>query len=178
MRRTADEAFLALRSALNTWAAGDARPDVRVFVYPPEWEASMLARFPQFAEELAVVGCPVELADVGACFLQEVERRKDAVEMLAAVEHQGRRDLLHDLGELAKRALIRQLRAPLTPPATCRILINTGSLATFVSYSAILNGLYNETPVPSVLAFPGEGDEHSLNLLGLREDTNYRVPRI
>ena len=178
MRRTIDEAFLALRAAINAWASGDARPDARVFVYPPEWEATVLARFPRFARELAAAGCPVELVDVGACFLQEIERRKGMPELLAGVERRGHRELLHDLGELARWALARQLRAPLVPPRICRLLINTGSLATFVSYSAILNDLYNETPAPCVLAFPGEGDERSLNLLGLREDTNYRVPRI
>ena len=33
-------------------------------------------------------------------------------------------------------------------------------------------------PVPIVLAFPGEGDDRALNLLHLRADTNYRVPRL
>lgn len=178
MKRTIDDAFMALREAVDAWATGASAPGVRVFVYPPEWEAAMLARFPQFAAEMEAVGNPVALVDVGARLLREVEEREGVADLLVEVERKRRRMLLHDLGELARLALRHQLTASLEPPAVCRLLVNTGALATFVSYSAIINDLYNATPAASVLAFPGEGDDRSLNLLRLREDTNYRIPRI
>ncbi len=79
-----------------------------------------------------------------------------------------------------ERWLTKLLSTPLEPPAVCRLLVNTGALGTFVSYSAITNALHGGTALtaPAALAFPGEGDERYLNLLGLRVDTNYRVPRI
>ncbi len=178
MKRTIDDAFLSLREAIDAWATGAAAPGVRVFVYPPEWEAAMLARFPQFTNDMAAIGRPIAIVDVAASLLQEVERRKGLDVMLTDAERKGRQILLHDLGELARRSLRRQLTAPLEPPTICRLFVNIGALATFVSYSALINDLYNETPAASILAFPGEGDDRSLNLLRLREDTNYRIPRI
>ena len=62
-----------------------------------------------------------------------------------------------------------------------RILVNAGSLAAFISYSAITNEFYGAStrpPGPIVIAFPGDADERSLSLLRLRADSNYRVPRI
>jgi hypothetical protein len=82
---------------------------------------------------------------------------------------------------LGNEAIEGVLRTPLADGLVCRLLVNTGALATFVSYSAITNELHgsSEGPmVPTAIAFPGEADERSLNLLGLRPDTNYRVPRI
>jgi len=120
----------------------------------------------------------VVLEDVGQGFLHEVQRRKGFVDRLVETEQVSQVDALHDLGVVAGRYLTRVLAAPLEPPSVCRILVNTGALSAFVSYSAITNELYGNVPSPSVLAFPGEGDDRSLNLLRLRMDTNYRVPRI
>lgn len=155
-----------------------SRPDIWVFVYPPEWEAVMLARFPSFAQSCAADGWPVVLEDVGQGFLREVQRRKGFADRLIETEQTSPGGALHDLGIVAGRYLTRVLAAPLEPPSVCRILVNTGALSTFVSYSAITNDLYGNVPSHSVLAFPGEGDDRSLNLLRLRVDTNYRVPRV
>ncbi len=143
----------------------------------------MLARLPDFAQDCAAHGWPLELVDVGQGFLADLQRRKGMVERLLSREGEGEELLLHDLGTLAERYLSRVLAENPEPPPVARLLMNTGSLGTFVSYSAIINGLQLERPnasggVPKVLAFPGEGDERSLNLLRLRADTNYRVPRI
>lgn len=180
MRRTLDDALLALREQVKAWAVGKAAPDVRVFVYPPEWEAMMLQRLPAFAEDRAKEGMPIDVIDVGRAFQMVVEER-GAEQQLAALEKRARNQLLDNLRVLGSEAVESALRAPLPGSAVCRLLINTGSLATFVSYSAITNDLHgtSEGPiVPVVIAFPGEADERSLNLLGLRPDTNYRVPRI
>jgi len=183
MRRTVDQAFLDLRQAIASWAQGRVRPALRIFVYPPEAEAAMLARFPAFAQECAAAGWPVKLVDAGQGFLAEVTRRKGFVDQLTAVEKTSRARLLSDLGVVAERYLLRTLQAPLEPPAVARILVNAGALATFASYSAITNALHYDGSAASatghnVIAFPGEGDERSLSLLGIRVDTNYRVPRI
>lgn len=178
MRRSIEDGFSALREKVKEWASDRSRPDIWVFVYPPEWEAVMLARFPSFARICAEEGRPVILEDVGHGLLQEVRRRKGFVDRLVEAERAGPASALHDLGVVASRYLNRVLAAPLEPPSVCRILINTGALGAFVSYSAITNDLYGNVPSPSVLAFPGEGDDRSLNLLHLRVDTNYRVPRI
>lgn len=178
-----EQAFLDLRAHVAEWARGEARPGLRVFVYPPAWEATMLDRFPAFAEECAAAGWPTELVDVGQRFLADLARRKGLAERLGEQEQRGAEQPLHDLGVLAERCLTRVLSTPLEAPLVARILVNTGALGTFVSYSAILNALHDDgsgrgSGAPNVLAFPGEGDERSLNLLGLRVDTNYRVPRI
>jgi hypothetical protein len=179
VRRTIDQAFEALRSQVLSWSKGESRADLRVFVYPPEWEPLVLHRIPDLAQELAVGSTPVELEDVGQGFLHEIERRKGLEERLMTLE---RDELLHDLGQLASDYLRRRLTTPLEPPTVCRIFTNTGTLGAFVSYSSITNELSGgpggEGPPASVLAFPGEADERSLNLLGLRVDTNYRVARI
>lgn len=176
MKRTLDQAVEALRNQVRTWADGVAQPELRVFVYPPEWEPLMLARLAEFAEQCAQEGEPVAVEDVGQGFLRELEVRDGLIERLTELE---RADLLHDLGWVGASYLKRTIRQPL--PEVCRILVNTGSLGSFVSYSAVANevgaGGERELP-PTVLAFPGEADERSLNLLGLRADSNYRVPRI
>jgi hypothetical protein len=182
VRRSFDQAFIDLRQHLEDWMRSGAKPGIRIFVYPPEWEARMLARFPIFAEELAD-RIPLGLVDVGQGFLAELERRKSLVDRLAAMERQGTERLLHDLGEIGLRYLTKLLVTPIEPPVLVRLLVNTGALGTFVSYSAITNSLHGDgsacsVAAPSVLAFPGEGDERQLNLLRLRADTNYRVPRI
>jgi hypothetical protein len=51
------------------------------------------------------------------------------------------------------------------------------------SYSAVTNELYGAKgeagpAAPAIIAFPGEADDRSMNLLGLRRETNYRTPRI
>lgn len=182
MRRSFEQAVADLREHLEEWTRRGAKPGVRIFVYPPEWEPRMLLRFPVLAEELAA-RVPLALVDVGQGFLAEVERRNGMVDRLAAVERQSTDRLLSDLGELAHRYLTRLLQAPIEPSGVVRLLINTGALGTFVSYSAITNALHGDGPAsmivaPTVIAFPGEGDERQLNLLRLRADTNYRVPRI
>lgn len=182
MRRSIDEAFADLRAHLQEWVTSGARPGIRIFVYPPEWEARMLSRFPQLAQECAAV-CPLEVVDVGQGFLAEVERRKGFVEQLTALETERPERPLHDLGVVARRYLERVLASAPTPPASARLLVNTGTLGTFVSYSSLTNALHDAgveggVALPTVLAFPGEGDDRSLNLMGLRADTNYRVPRI
>lgn len=182
MRRSVDQASIDLRQHLEEWVRSGAKPGIRIFVYPPEWEARMLARFPIFAKELAE-RIPLSLVDVGQDFLAELERRKGFVDRLAALEPQGAERLLRDLGEIGQRYVTRLLGTPLEPPAVARLLVNTGALGTFVSYSAITNAMHGDGPAcrvaaPSVLAFPGEGDERQLNLLRLRAETNYRVPRI
>lgn len=178
MRRSVEESVIALRQKVKEWAEGKGRPDIWVFVYPPEWEAQMLARFPVFADESEQEGWPVLLEDVGQGFLKEIQRRKGLADRLAELEKEGTPSLLQDLGVIAGRYLTRLMSSPLDPPFVCRLLVNTGSLGTFVSYSAITNELYGNVPSPCVLAFPGDGDDRFLNLLGLRVDTNYRVPRI
>lgn len=182
MRRSADQSFIDLRQHLQDWMHSGAKPGINIFVYPPEWEARMLARFPIFADELAD-RVPLSLIDVGQIFLAEFDRRKGFVDRLAALERQRTERLLHDLGEIGYRYLTRLLASPLEPPAVARLLINTGTLGSFVSYSAIANAMHVDGPArsvgaPTVLAFPGEGDERQLNLMRLRADTNYRVPRI
>ncbi len=182
MRRTIDEAFRDLQEQVGAWALGHAKPGLRVFVYPPEWEPVMLSRFCAFADECSAIGRPISLVDVGQAFLAELERRARFVERLAEVERESRDRLLHDLGVIGRRAVEKVLTEPLEAPAVCRVLINTGALGTFVSYSAIANSMHTDAggtaPIAnSVLAFPGEDDQLSLNLLRLRVDTSYRIPR-
>jgi len=179
MKRTPDQALEALRNQIRTWARNEAKPDLRVFVYPPEWEALILSRLPSFAERCAFEGDPVELVDLGQGFLGEVEQREGLRERLEGLR---REDLLNDLAWIAATYLRRTLLSTLKRGNVCRILMNSGSLGTFASYSAVANelgggGLNLRIPA-TVLAFPGEGDERSLNLLRLRVDTNYRVARI
>jgi hypothetical protein len=179
MRRTLEQAFEALRMQIRSWAQGEAKPDLRVFVYPPEWEALVLSRIPTFAERCAAEGEPIELVDLGQSFLRELRGRDGMIERLEELD---RDELLHDLGWIATTQLRRIIRTPLGDHTICRVLTNAGALGTFVSYSSVANefsGGSGDADVPAtVLAFPGEGDERSLNLLRLRVDTNYRVARI
>lgn len=182
MRRSLEQAFIDLRQHLQDWVQSGAKPGIHIFVYPPEWEARTLARFPVFVDELATT-TPLTIVDVGQGFSAELERHKGRVENLTLLERQSTDRLLHDLGELAQRYLTRLLATPLEPPSIVRLLVNTGALGTFASYSAITNALHGDlagssVAAPTVIAFPGEGDERQLNLMGLRADTNYRVPRI
>ncbi len=180
MKRSMDQALQDLRQQIGVWASGDAKPDVRVFVYPPEWEATMLQRFTRLAEDYRNEGHPIEVIDVGAGFAAEIEQRRDMADRLTQQELVGVHRILQNLGALSSRYLDTTLNTPIEPPYVCRLLINTGSLATFTSYSAITNGLHGRDLLtgPTVIAFPGESDEQSLNLMRLRADTNYRVPRI
>ena len=174
-----DQAFADLRQHIKAWADGTSKPDIRVFVYPPEWEAVMLDRFPRFADECEAEGRSIELVDVGHGFANEIRSRRSAVDRMTELEKRDRDRVIHDLGVFSSRYIERVLTSTLDASKVCRILINTGALATFTSYSAIANGLQGRDLVsPAVLAFPGEGDERSLSLIRLRVDTNYRVPRI
>ena len=180
MRRSPEQALLDLRQHLIEWRRSGGRPNLRIFVYPPEWEALMLARFPEFARDCLPV-CPLAVVDLGPGFLAEIERRPGFAERLIEHEQKSGTRVLHDLGEIAGRYLARLLATPLEPPAFARLLVNPGALATFVSYSAIGNGSYagdDAIAAPTVLAFPGEDDVRSLSLLRLRPDTNYRNTRI
>ncbi len=181
MRRSADDAILALRQQVRAWAEGSATPDVRVLVYPPEREGEMLARLPGVAVELAAAWMPVDLVDLGQVLLHELRRSEARLTRLRELERESTYRLLHDLGVLGTRAVTRLLQPPLPDGVVCRLAVNTGALAAFVSYAAITNDLHGSVERPTVatvLAFPGEADERSLNLLGLRVDTNYRVARI
>ena len=183
MKRSIDGAFDALRQQVTAWARNEEKPGLRIFVYPPEWEPLVLARFPAFEDECEAAGQPLSLVDVGQGFLAELERRPALLTALEKLEWERPDDLLHDLGIIAGRNVRQAISQPVEPPSVCRLLINTGSLGTLVSYSAITNELGVESDLTggttrSVLAFPGEDDERSLSLLRLRADTNYRVPRI
>jgi hypothetical protein len=178
VKRTLEQAVEALGAQVRAWARGDAKPDLRVLVYPPEWEALMLICLPAFADRCAADGELVELRDLGQGFLGELESREGLIQRLHGLSRQ---EVLHDLGWVATTYLKRIMRTPLEDQTVCRIFMNTGALAAFVSYSAVANemGGSSSPEIPaSVLAFPGEADERSLNLLRLRVDTNYRVPRI
>jgi hypothetical protein len=179
MRRSLDDALLALREQVKAWANG-APPDVRVFVYPPESEALMLARLPAWAEARADEGLGVELVDVGQ-ELARIVRERDAGGDLVALERRAPNRVLDDLRVLGQEAVLAAIARELPEGVKCRVLTNTGSMAAFVSYSAITNefhGAATRPPAPVVISFPGDADEKSLNLLGLRPDSNYRVPRI
>lgn len=173
-----EDALLALRAQVKAWANG-APADVRVFVYPPEWEAQMLVRLHMWAQQQADQGFAVELVDVGQAFARKVEERRAAT-ALAAMERRGGR-VMDSLRALSHETVSNEIRRPLGPGYVARLLVNTGSLATMVSYSAITNefhGAAERPPAPVAIAFPGEGDDRTLSLLNLRPDANYRVPRI
>ena len=179
MRRSMEDALLALREQVKAWASG-APVDVRVFVYPPEWEAQMLARLPGWAQQQADQGFGLELVDVGQAFARKVEERR-AAKPLTAMERRGSSALMDSLRTLSREAVMGEISRPLEPGTVARLLCNSGSLATMVSYSAITNefhGASERPPAPVAIAFPGEGDERTLSLLNLRPDANYRVPRI
>lgn len=179
MRRSLEDAFLALREQVKSWAGGAAN-DVRVFVYPPEWEAKVLAALPAWAADRAAEGYAVEVVDIGQEF-REVVRRRKAEAAIADLERRALSQAMDSLRALAREAVVASIRRPLEPPSVARLIVNTGALATFASYSAITNefhGAAERPPAPVAIAFPGEGDDRTLSLLNLRPDTNYRVPRI
>jgi hypothetical protein len=179
MRRSLDDALLALREQVKAWKAG-APPDVRVFVYPPEWEALMLARLPGWAEMRANEGLAVEVVDVGQEFRDVVERRR-AAGPISALEDEAPASAMESLRGLARETIVGVIKRPLAAPTVARLLVNSGALASFASYSAITNefhGAAEPPPAPVAIAFPGEGDDRALSLMGLRPDANYRVPRI
>jgi len=182
MKRSLDQAVSDLRAHITGWLAGGARPGVRVFVYPPEWEAAMLPRLTALAAESATAGTPLDIVDVGQGFLAELEQ-SGLVDPLTGTDADASEWMLHDLGEVALQYLSAVVATPPASGHVARMLVNIGALATFVSYSALISGI-GDAPspdlvaLPTIIAFPGEGDERSLNLLRLRSDTNYRVPRI
>lgn len=180
MRRTVNETLEALQRQVKSWADG-AAPDLRVMVYPPEYEAAMLQRLPPFANELSEAGHPIDVVDIGQRFAESLEANPTRLTSIVKLESEKPDRAAEDLGVLAQRVVHQTLQAELPDKAVCRVLINVGSLATLVSYSAITNEYFgsSERQAPAtVIAFPGEGDERSLNLLNLRVDTNYRVARI
>src|SRR3972149_5035786 len=87
MRRSVDDAMLALREQVKAWASGKTEPDVRVFVYPPEWEATMLVRLPQFAEDRAAEGMPIEIVDAAQAFRKVVDDRNVEGQLVALEMH-------------------------------------------------------------------------------------------
>jgi len=179
VRRSIDDALLALRGQVKAWAAG-GRPDIRVFVYPPECEAMMLARIPAWAVDRGHEGLAVDVVDIGQEFRAVVGRRR-AEDALAKLELRAPAQVMVSLQNLAREAIVEAIRRPLPSPAVARLIVNTGSLATFASYSAITNefhGTAEPPPAPVAIAFPGEADDRTLSLLNLRPDANYRVPRI
>lgn len=178
MRRSLDDALHALHQQLRVWAGGQARPDVRVLVYAPEDEAGMLVRLPAFARECAAEGLPIEVVDVGQRFREELESRPRRLEALLRDDVAGKPTLPQNLETLAAAMLADVIMAEPKPPSVCRALANTGALAAFTSYSAVANRLYDAVAAPVVLLFPGQGDDRALNILGLRSDPTYRVPRI
>jgi hypothetical protein len=169
---------MALREHVRALAERRVRPAATVFVYAAEQEAAALARFPRFVEECAADGRPVEMVDVGQGFRAELERRPAMVEQLERLEATASGRAIGDLATHARRYAQGELTRPPEPPALCRLLVNTGSLGTLISYSALTNGLPESDQAPVVIAFPGEDDQRSLNLLGLRGDMNYRIARI
>jgi hypothetical protein len=179
MRRSLDDALLALRGQVKAWATG-ARPDIRVFVYPPDCEALLLARIPIWALERAKEGLAVDVVDIGQEFRTVVSRRR-AGPALAELERRSAAQAMESLRSLAREAILGAIQRPLEPPAMARLIVNSGSLASFASYSAITNefhGAAESAAAPVAIAFPGEGDDRTLSLLNLRPDANYRVPRI
>ena len=180
MRRTVNETLEALRRQVRAWAEGGS-PEIRVMVYPPEFEATMLDRLPSFAAELAAEGVPVDLVDVGQRFVQSLDKSPQRLEAVVKLEATKPSQAADDAGVLARRVVHDILEAELPDGAVCRVLSNVGALAPLVSYSAITNEYFGSTEriaPATVIAFPGDGDERSLNLMGLRVDTNYRVGRI
>lgn len=179
MRRTVEDVITALRSQIVSWANGESRLDVRVLVYPPEWEPILLQRVSTLAEELGAEGTPIEVEDVAQGFLATLDRHEGLEERLLQLDEDA---LLHDLGEIANGYLRSVLSSAPRDSAVCRVLVNTGALGAFVSYSAITSsvtvGSSGRPLTACVIAFPGTADERSLSLLGLRTDTNYRVARI
>lgn len=181
MKRTVDDALLALRGYVRSLKTPGARGEVSVLVYPPEREAEMLAKLPAYIAALTEEGYGVELVDLGQRLAAELDSRPELRDDLIAMEASSPEDVLDDLGVIGTQLATREIINPLPADTLCRVLANLGALAPFVSYSAITNDLYGSTEIsvpPTVLAFPGEGDERSLNLLRLRVDTAYRVPRI
>ena len=179
MRRTVDDALLALREQVKAWQAG-APADIRMFVYPPEWEALMLQRLGPWADECASVGLGLDIVDVAREWLAVIDARNVGPALIKEEEQRGDRVLM-SLRRIAEMTVRGVLTRPLPPEgAVARVLTNTSSLATTVSYSAITNSLQESSLVtaPTAICFPGEADDRVLSLLGLRPDTNYRVPRI
>jgi hypothetical protein len=178
VRRSLDEAFLSLRQHVRSLADGRVRAVTTIFVYPAEQEAAALARFPRFVVECAAEGRPVELVDVGQGLRGELEQNQDLVNQLQTLERTSATRAVGDLATIAERYVTGELTRPLEGPIVCRLLVNTGSLGTLISYSAVTNGMPETEGQRVVIAFPGEDDQRSLNLLGLRADMNYRVARI
>jgi hypothetical protein len=183
MKRTLEQTLVALESQIRTWTSTPGSAEIRLLAYPPEWEAVMLSRMSNLVGRLEEEGHRVEMEDVGRGFLAHLERRAALVQRLLASEVKQEQQVAHDLGVLASRYLGELFRRDLPPGVACRLVVNTGALAALTSYSAVMNGLHGAKGkggpgAPTILAFPGEVDDRSLNLLGLRRETNYRTARV
>lgn len=181
MRRSAEDAILALRTQIVDWGRNSAQPDLRILAYPPAWEAAMMGRIRGAAADLANEGLPIEVVDAGDILLEALEARPGLRERLEAADHRSPADAFESLGAFARSAFEKLLRQPLPEGDIARVIVNTGALATLVSYSQITSEFFGTTSDlggATILAFPGDADERSLNLLGLRVDTAYRAPRI
>lgn len=181
MRRSPEDAILALRTQVVDWGRNGAKADLRILAYPPEWEAGMLGRIRAAAAELAADNLPIDLVDAGVELVSVVDARKGLRERLVEADIRNPADAFGDLGSFARAAFEKLLRRQLPEGHVARVIINTGALATLVSYSQITSDFFgagSDLGGATILAFPGDADERSLNLLGLRVDTAYRAPRI
>lgn len=181
MRRSPAEAVDALRTQIIDWGQHSAKRDLRILAYPPEWEASMLRQIRALADDLAQAGLSVDLVDAGQELMATVDARPGLRNQLEEADLRDPNRGYDDLSHLARTALEKVLRRPVSDGMVARIVINTGALATLVSYSQVTSeffGYDSSLGGATVLAFPGDADERSLNLLHLRVDAAYRAPRI
>ena len=181
MRRSPEDAILALRTQVLDWGRNGAQADLRILAYPPAWEAAMLGRIRGAAADLASEDLQVEVIDAGVELIEALAARPGLRERLEDADRRSPTDAFDSLGTFARTAFEKLLRRPLPGGHVARVIINTGALATLVSYSQITSeffGTGSDLGGATILAFPGDADERSLNLLGLRVDTAYRAPRI
>lgn len=182
MHRSADDAVLAFRDYVRAIAAGERRKhEIVLLLYQPELEPQLLVRLPGTAAELTREGVPVEVIDLGPWFVELLVADSGRLDAFRHLEAQSEEALLDDLGQVCSEVMYELLTGPLPAGVVARLIVNTGVLASLISYSAITSDLAGSstrpTP-PTVLAFPGEGDDRAVNLLGLRLETNYRIARI
>jgi hypothetical protein len=181
MRRSPEDAVQALRTQVMDWGRNEVKPDLRILAYPPEWEAGMIRRIRALAAELEHANLPVDVVDAGAELVANVVARSGLRDRLEQSDLKDPEKAYDDLSYLATTALVKVLKRPLPDGHVARVVVNTGGLATLVSYSQITSefvGTDSALGGATVLAFPGDADERSLNLLHLRIDTSYRAPRI
>ncbi len=181
MRRSPEDAIQALRTQVTDWGSKKTKPDLRILAYPPEWEAGMIRRIKTLGAELKQANLPVDIVDAGTELVATVDARSGLKARLEESDLADPEKAYGDLSYLATTALISVLKRPLPDGCVARVVVNTGGLATLVSYSQVTSdfvGTDSALGGATVLAFPGDADERSLNLLHLRIDTSYRAPRI